>query len=179
MPLGQTPITSTPAGNRAPRFSRCAGRKPWENRDQQQHQVGFADHLEHLAERSIALAKPGHPSRGERARATAQADLDADRGASERVPQILRLGLPLWAPADHADLPYAGEGSGQQGKQVSSAAHHGFSLQPRDRLRGEDPALQPELLRHVRLPARSRPASPSACRAMSSRGLARGEYCVK
>ena len=49
----------------------------------------------HLAEGAVRLGEPGPLGRRHRGRTLAQADLDLDVRARERVAQVLRLGRPL------------------------------------------------------------------------------------
>ena len=79
------------------------------------------DDVEHLAQRAVLLGEAGLARLRHRRRAVAQADLDLDAGALERVAQVLRLRRPLRAPADDADLLDAREGLGQQREQVAAA----------------------------------------------------------
>src|SRR5205823_6619832 len=63
---------------------------------------------------------------GDRRRARAQADLDHDAAAGERVAQVLRLRRPLRRPADDADLADALEGVDEAREEMASAADDVF-----------------------------------------------------
>jgi hypothetical protein len=90
-------------------------------RDEEKDQIGLADHVEHLAQRAVGLAEARLAGLLHRARAAAQPHLHGDAGALERVTQVLRLGRPLRAPADDADLLDAREGARQKRQQVPPA----------------------------------------------------------
>ena len=104
-------------------------------------------------------------------RAAAQADLDLDAGALERLAQVLRLRRALRAPADHADLLDALERLGQQREQVAAADDHRFFAAPDvDHLLVEDLGLKIEIGRHRALP-------PWLARSIAPRIVLRKMHC--
>ena len=143
MPLGQTAMTLMFAGNFAPTFFMCPSRKPWDSPSVAPGRMASSTLPNSSAwaasemrsntrsdSRTTASISPRVPfcsvnpalrRLGRRLGAGAQAHLHRDAGALQRLAQVLRLGGALRAPADHPDLLDAGEGLGQEGKQVAAA----------------------------------------------------------
>jgi hypothetical protein len=94
--------------------------------DQQQRHVALADHLVHLAQGAVLLAEAHGLGLLHGGGAFAQADLDLDARALERLPQVLGLRRALRGPADDADLLDAVERLGQQLEEVAAALDDGL-----------------------------------------------------
>ena len=143
MPLGQTPMTLMLAGNLAPTLLMWPSRKPCD-RPSVAPGLRFSKTFSYTSAcaaseissstRSdsritsnisprvpLSRVKPALRACCHRRRAGAQADLDLDACAFQRVAQVLRLRRPLRAPADDADLLDALERLGQQREQVPAA----------------------------------------------------------
>jgi len=129
--------------------------------DQQDHHVGVADDLEHLAEAAIGLGESALARLVGRRAALPEPDDDLDGAAPcfrgsrcfpgiQRVPEVLRLGAALRPPADHADLPHALQRPGQHPEQVPPAAYDRLpAISDGDVLLLEDGRLKVQtLLRH-------------------------------
>ncbi len=107
--------------------------------DQQHDQIGFPDHLIHLAQGAVFPGETGGRGCLHGGAALAQADFDLDVGACQRVAEVLGLGRTLGAPADDADLSDAVQGLGQQREKVAAALDNGlFGIGQFDGLRLED-----------------------------------------
>ena len=149
-------------------------------RDQEQHEVRLAHHLEHLPERAVRLGEARLLGGLRRARARAQADLHLDAGALERVTQVLSLRRALRAPADDADLLDARERLREQGEQVAAAAHDLLRVRAElELVDGEDLGREGQCFRHGDSPGRGRGERRSGPVRPRFAGVAPGPCCVK
>ena len=90
--------------------------------DEQHDEVGLLDGVEHLTERVVVLREADGARGLEAGGALAQADLDLDVRALQRVAQVLRLRRRLRAPADDTDLLDALERLREQREEVAPSA---------------------------------------------------------
>jgi hypothetical protein len=92
--------------------------------DQQDHQVGRADDVVHLAEGAVGFVEAFRARGGAGGRPRAQAHGDHDGGARQGVTQIQRLCPALGAPADHPDAFDSGERFRKKREQPAPAGQY-------------------------------------------------------